>query len=191
MARGMTSVKLRCRCGSLAGSFDLARPSRVHVVCHCGDCEAYARQIGNVRANQIVQATPAQVKLLIGKENLRCLRLTQGGLTRWFAACCMTPLANTTRHAWMPFVGVMKCVLDTNDEALLGPPTPVNGGHPTPWSTILRSLQALFLGLVFRSHRPNAFFDDKGHPVVRPEIVAGSARLGAADADASKRPRES
>src|ERR1041384_2037707 len=88
-ASSMTSVKLRCRCGSLVGSLDLSRPSRVHVVCHCGDCEAYARHIGNAHANQIVQATPAQVKLLAGAEHLRCLRLTPRGLTRWFAACCM------------------------------------------------------------------------------------------------------
>lgn len=168
----MTSVKLHCRCGSLAGSVDLSRPSRVHVVCHCDDCAAYARHIGSAHANQIVQATPAQVKLLAGTEHLRCLRLTQRGLTRWFTACCMTPIANTSRHAWMPFVGVMNGALDTDDEALLGTPTHANGGHPTAWSTILRSVLVLLLALLFRSHRPNAFFNDKGEPVVRPEVVA-------------------
>lgn len=171
MADGMTAVKLHCLCGSVVGRVDLSRPSRVRVVCHCGDCEAYARHIGNARANQVVQATPAQVKILAGKEHLRCLRLTERGLTRWFAGCCMTPLANTSRHAWMPFVGVMRCVLDSDDEELLGPATHVNGEHPISWSTILHSTLALLLGLLFRSHRPNAFFNDKGEPVVRPEVL--------------------
>src|SRR4051812_48258293 len=103
----MTLVKLRCRCGSVLGSVDFSRPSRVRVVCHCDDCGAYARHIGNQQAIQIVQATPDQVKINAGTEHLRCLRLKKGGLTRWFAGCCMTPLANTSRYAWMPFVGVM------------------------------------------------------------------------------------
>jgi hypothetical protein len=84
----------------------------------------------------------------------------------------MTPIANTSRHAWMPFVGLMSCALDTDDEALLGTPTHVNGGRPTAWSTILRSVHVFLLGLLFRRHRPNAFFNDAGEPVVQPEVVA-------------------
>ena len=71
----------------------------------------------------------------------------------------------------MPFVGVMHCVLDTDDEGLLGTPIHVNGRHATAWSTILRSIQVLLLGLLFRRHRPNAFFNDEGEPVVRPQLV--------------------
>lgn len=168
----MTSVKLRCACGSVAGSVDFSRPSRVHVVCHCGDCTTYARHIGNPQANAIVQAAPAQVKILFGVENLRCLRLREDGLTRWFTACCRTPVANTSRHAWMPFVGVMSCVLDTSDEALLGAPIQVNGQRATSWSTVFRSIQVLLLGFLLRRHRPNAFFSDQGEPIARPQVVA-------------------
>lgn len=168
----MKSVELRCTCGSVVGSVDFSRPSRVHVVCHCGDCKAYARHIGNPRANEVVQATPAQVQILVGKEYLRCLRLTERGLTRWFAGCCRTPLANTSRHAWMPFVGVMSCALDTDNEALLGTPTPANGGQAISWSTIFRSVRALLWGLPFRRHRPNVFFNDRGDPVARPDVLA-------------------
>jgi hypothetical protein len=167
----MTLVRLRCRCGSVWGNVDFSKPSRVHVVCHCGDCQAYARQIGNPEATQIVQTTPAEVQFLAGTEHVRCLRLTRGGLTRWFTACCSTPLANTSRHSWMPFVGVMRCVLDVEDGALLGPVVHVNGPHRISWVTILRSLRALLFGVLRARHRPNAFFTNDGRLLARPEVL--------------------
>ena len=168
----MTAVKLRCRCGALSGSVDFSRPSRVRVVCHCGDCGAYARQIGSAQATQIVQATPDQVRILAGSKHLRCLRLTKNGLTRWFAGCCMTPIANTPGRAWIPFVGLMTGVLETEDEAMLGPATDVNGSHPTPWKTILRSVWALLFGVLLRRHRPHAFFDGNGKTLAQPEVLS-------------------
>jgi hypothetical protein len=72
----------------------------------------------------------------------------------------------------MPFVGVMTSVLDTADQTLLGAPVHVNGQHVTSWSTVLRSLQALLLGFLFRRHRPNAFFSDKGELIAKPQVVA-------------------
>ncbi|HET7545894.1 MAG TPA: DUF6151 family protein [Polyangiaceae bacterium] len=168
----MSLVKLRCRCGSVLGSLDLSRPSRVRVVCHCGDCSAYARHIGSALATQIVQVTPDQLTIRAGREHLRCLRLTERGLTRWFMACCKTPLANTSRHAWLPFVGVMSCVLEIEDESRVGPAVHANGAHPTPWATVFRSLWALLRGFLFRRHRPNPFFDERGRPIVEPQIIA-------------------
>jgi hypothetical protein len=76
----------------------------------------------------------------------------------------------------MPFIGVMSCVLDTDNEALLGKPTPANGGQAISWSTIFRSVRALLLGLLFRHHRPNVFFNDRGHPVALPEVLASPLR---------------
>lgn len=168
----MTAIELRCRCGSVRGSVDFSRPSRVRVVCHCGDCGAYARHIGNARATEIVQATPDQVRIRAGNEHLRCLRLKENGLARWFTGCCMTPLANTSRRAWMPFVGLMIVALDTEDEALLGPATHANGTYPTPWKTVFRSVWGLLLGVLLRRHRPNAFFDERGEPVAQPEVIS-------------------
>ena len=151
---------------------DFSRPSRVHVICHCDDCGAYARHIGNAGATEIVQATPDQVMILAGKEHLRCLRLTESGLTRWFTGCCMTPVANTSRRAWMPFVGLMIGVLDTRHDVLLGPATHANGTYPTPWATVLRSIWAVVLGVLHRRHRPNAFFNESGRPVAEPEVLS-------------------
>jgi hypothetical protein len=168
----MTLVELRCRCGALRGTVDFSRPSLVRIVCHCGDCARYARQIGDERATQIVQATPDQLTIVAGREHLRCLRLTERGLTRWFAGCCRTPLANTSRYRWLPFVGVMTCVLATDDDALLGREKHANGSYPTPWGTVVRSVWWLLLGLLFRRHRPSAFFDDKGRLTAQPERLS-------------------
>lgn len=150
---------------------DFSRRSRVRIICHCGDCQSYARHLGNSLANQIVQVTPDQIRIHVGKEHLRCLRLTEGGLTRWYAGCCKTPVANTSRRAWVPFVGLMNCSIDADDEVLLGPPTPANGPHPVPWSTVFRSVRELLLGILLRRHRPHPFFDDRGKPIVQPEVI--------------------
>jgi hypothetical protein len=145
------------------------------VVCHCGDCSAYARHIGNARATEIVQATPDQVRIFAGGEHLRCLRLEENGLTRWFTGCCRTPLANTSRYAWVPFVGLMVVVLETENDGLLGPATHANGTHPTPWKLVFRSVWTLFWGFVFRRHRPSTFFDARGKPLAEPELVSASS----------------
>lgn len=72
----------------------------------------------------------------------------------------------------MPFVGVMKCALDLEDDgALLGPVTHVNGTHPIPWATIVRSVRSLLLGVFLARHRPNAFFTSDGHLLARPEVL--------------------
>ncbi|HEY1536383.1 MAG TPA: hypothetical protein VGF76_20325, partial [Polyangiaceae bacterium] len=83
--------------------------------------------------------------------------------------CCMTPLANTSRYAWMPFVGAMSCALDSEDEALLGPARHVNESHATPWGTMRRSAKSLLLGFLLRRSRPNPFFAENGKPLSRPE----------------------
>lgn len=171
----MTSIELRCRCGSIVGSADFSRPGLARVVCHCDDCAAYARHIGSEQATCIIQMTPAQVKILSGANRLRCLRLSERGLTRWFASCCMTPVANTSRHARMPFVGLMAGVLSCEDERLLGPIVHVNGRHPTPWGLVLRSAWSLLRAWLLGRHRPNAFFDENGDPVSRAETIARMA----------------
>lgn len=167
----MTFVPLRCRCGSVSGKVDFTAPSLVRVICHCGDCRRYARQLGSDRATEIVQVAPDQVVIEAGAAQLRCLRLTSRGLTRWYSACCGTPLANTSRHAWLPFVGLMRAVIHSDDDALLGAAQPVNGAHPTPWRTALRSLRFLLAGFIWRRHRPNPFFDAAGALIVSPTLV--------------------
>lgn len=72
----------------------------------------------------------------------------------------------------MPFVGLMRVVVQTDDEGLLGEPRHVNGGRPTPWLTLLRSLRFLLVGFIGRRQRPNPFFDAEGAPITPPASIA-------------------
>jgi hypothetical protein len=65
----------------------------------------------------------------------------------------------------------MRCALDSEDEALLGPTRHVNGAYPTPWGTLLRSATSLLLGFLLHRYRPNAFFGEDGEPRARPELL--------------------
>lgn len=111
------------------------------------------------------------MRILAGKEHLRCLRLSDNGLNRWFTGCCMTPLANTSRRAWVPFVGLMVAVLDTEDETVFGPVAHANGTCPTPWKTVFRSVWALLVAALLARHRPSAFFHETGKPLAQPEVI--------------------
>ena len=115
---------------------------------------------------------PSQIRITEGIEQVRCLRLRENArLTRWFTACCGTPLANTSRFARVPFVGLMRCVLATDDESLLGRTVHANGGKRTPLSVVLRSAWFLLVSFVTGGHRPSPFFDANGALIVQPEVL--------------------
>src|SRR5436309_3476922 len=116
----MTSIELRCACGEVRGTADFSFASQVHVHCHCGDCRAYADWLGRDDAREVVQTTPARVRITSGASHVRCVKRSEKGLLRFYATCCKTPLANSTRGARAPFVGLMCCTLATRDDAILG-----------------------------------------------------------------------
>jgi hypothetical protein len=66
----------------------------------------------------------------------------------------------------------MTGALEIEDAALLGPAKDVNGSHPTPWKTILRSVWALLFGILLRRHRPHPFFDENGKTLAQPEVLS-------------------
>jgi Family of unknown function (DUF6151) len=60
-------------------------------------------------ATDVIQTSPAQLTLTQGQEFLACMRLTEKGLLRWYAACCSTPIGNTLPNYRMSFVGPPRC----------------------------------------------------------------------------------
>lgn len=55
-----------------------------------------------------------------GIDNMKSLKLKAGGLTRWYAGCCQTPIANTV-SATMPFVGlILSPSVNTFEQKSLG-----------------------------------------------------------------------
>ena len=200
-------VSLKCHCGAVRGRATSVNPAAgFRIVCMCDDCQAYAYHLGRsdevLDANggtDIFQLTPAQLTLTQGTENLRCLRLTERGLLRWYAGCCNTPIANTLASAKMPFAGVPHTFMDhaadgqSRDEALgpvvarvqgrFGKGEMPEGTHRrAPFGAFGRIAKNLFLGWLRGKHRPSPFFDPStGHPTVEPSVLSRTERERAAE----------
>lgn len=105
--------RFQCQCGALSGHL-----SEVHRalrgVCYCKDCRAYARHLGKASwthdafgGAEFVATQSQYVSFTAGIEHLACLSLSGKGLLRWYAKCCNTPIANTTRNWKLPYVGLI------------------------------------------------------------------------------------
>ena len=200
-------LALRCACGTLRGRARDVGPRRsVRLICHCGDCQSFARYLysrGHAGAildewggTEVVQLPPARIELSEGSEELACMRLSEGGLMRWYAGCCYTPVANTLANARVPFAGVIQAFADPDLDAgardlLLGPVRArVNASaelraesrgegprlDPFPLGTILRSARGLVGAWIRGEQWPNPFFDGEGEPRARPTVLSEAER---------------
>ncbi len=62
----------------------------------------------------IIQVAPGAVTLAKGGGELACLRLSDQGMFRWYAACCKTPVGNMLGPR-LPFVGLIHACLHPED----------------------------------------------------------------------------
>jgi hypothetical protein len=182
---------LRCNCGKLKGT--LKQTAEINrCVCYCADCQAFARFLkrehdilDQVGGTSIVQTIPKHVNFLEGVENLACLRLTETGLLRWYAACCNTPIGNTPPNSKLPFIGLIHNCLSTAPASLdeaFGPirmyvSTQAAIGAPKPKSVGGLSGTLRVMGMVLRSrfdssYKQNPFFvSATGAPIVIPKVL--------------------
>lgn len=183
---------IQCRCGQVRGSVQPTRPSN-HCVCHCADCQAFARHLGSPQTldgqggTDIVQLPASRVRFSQGHEQLACIRLTDKGLVRWYASCCRTPLGNTLADAKADFVGLIGVACAA---ASFGPVTmrvgvdSALGADKPKASGVLRGV-AKVLGFIVAgrlrgSWRAGPFFDPRtGLPVAPPRVLS-AAELAAA-----------
>ncbi len=114
------SHPLRCRCGALTGLVENPRRA-THSRCYCEDCQAFARFLGREGelldsrgGSEAVQVLPKDVVFQTGVEHLACVRLSDRGLLRWYAACCKTPVGNTPPTRNRPFVGLARACLESS-----------------------------------------------------------------------------
>lgn len=189
-------AELRCQCGQVRGQVDLAR-AHARAICYCRDCQAFARfvgQPGSLDANggtDIVAMEPGGVRITAGLEHVACMSMSPRGLLRWYAACCRTPLANTSRDAKLYYTGVVSRCLDAGPgglDAALGPADQLVANtasatgpvKPARLRFLLGGLRifgpALFARL--RGKRAGApFFDAQGRPVREPEVISREQRI--------------
>jgi hypothetical protein len=188
---------LQCRCGALTGVVANGRWA-THSICYCRDCQAFARFLGREAelldargGSEAIQALPKDVAFQTGGDRLACIRLSESGLLRWYAACCRTPVGTTPPTSRLPFVGLSRACLDEATaptvEQSFGPvrfclhasgavgapkPKPFGGAGFAPW-LVRNRLRARLTG----GFRQNPFFDTAtDRPIVTPTILTPAQR---------------
>ncbi len=132
-----TDLPIRCSCGALRGTARGVSGKRGNrLVCYCDDCQSFAYFLGGLGGTSetldahggtdIFQMSPAHLEFEKGVEHLACVRLRPGGLVRWYAACCKTPIGNTLASRQVPFVGLIESCTDHESDGrsrdeVLGP----------------------------------------------------------------------
>lgn len=192
-------LAVRCFCGKLRGIAHAVSPrAGNHLACYCDDCQSFQHALGQAErvldangGTDIYQMSPKNFRITQGRENLACMRLKPGGLTRWYASCCDTPVGNTLGKPGMPFVGVTTVCFDRSGgsaavDAALGP---VRGGvhgrfaygdragldahDKAPVSMIFGFLGKMMRWRMQGAHKDSPFFDSEtGRLSVAPRVLS-------------------
>jgi len=186
----------RCACGAVTGQVVNERCA-THSRCYCEDCQAFARFLGREAdlldargGGEGIQTLPKDVVFATGLGRLACVRLSETGLLRWYAACCNTPIGATPPTSRLPFVGLSPACLQHGPHRLDDAFGPVRfclhvkgaRGEPKPkpfgatgfmlW-LVYNRLRARFTG----GFRRNPFFDvANDRPIVQPRILTAADR---------------
>lgn len=177
----------------------MAPGSGCRVVCYCDDCQAFARFLARPGitdewgGTDIFQMAPSRVRITKGADALRCVRLTEKGLHRWYCGECKTPVGNTV-SARVPFVGLIHTFMDhgsdgrTRDDALGLPlgyvhtkfaigPLPPRGHGSSLLRVIARSVKLLGKSWLTGAGSPSPFFDDRTRaPRAEPRVLGTDER---------------
>lgn len=187
------NIRLKCSCGAVAGvAVNITPDTGNRAVCCCDDCQAFAKHLGRdddildeFGGTDIYQTSQSQVAIDTGAEYLRCVRLTSKGLLRWYADCCKTPIGNTI-SAGMPLIGLIHNFMHIEGDrgSVLGPvrafvqtkhahgkPTYPHSAEKFPLGIALRIIGKMLLWKLRGMHRPSAFFDEHGNPVVKATVL--------------------
>ncbi len=186
---------LRCRCGALRGVLQTS-PECTRLVCYCKDCQAFARYLGDpgdildaLGGSDVVGVHPQQLRLTDGREQLACMSLSDKGMLRWYARCCLTPIGNTARSPAIAYVGLLHTCIDTGgasfDEAF-GPVRlksmvksakgKVDASGMAALPTLLGFAGKLLRARLSGSYRRTPFFGADGAPVVAPTVLTPAER---------------
>jgi hypothetical protein len=160
------------------------------IVCYCDDCQAFAHFLERPDVldahggTDIFQVAPAQLRITTSGDLLRCVRLSERGLFRWYANCCHTPIGNTLPR--VPFVGLIRTFMDPERDGsldtVMGKPLgfvqrrfAVGGPPPLPGLSVglvLHVSHLLFAWWVGGKGTPSPFFEDRTRaPRVEPRVL--------------------
>ena len=189
-------MQIQCDCGSFRAEltkFPKNTPGRL--VCYCNDCQAFMHYLKRADlldqngGTEIIPAYPADIKLISGKENIKCLRLSSSGMYRYYASCCNTPIGNTDPvRAW---VGIPHRAYTVQDphflENTLGPVrASIMGkyakGTPPPGTPKTLNLKGFAVVMPFilkgafgKKAKPSPFFEN-GVSITTPRVLTSEER---------------
>lgn len=189
----MTDIILKCNCGEVHGmARNVSAASGTRIVCYCDDCQSFARFLDREDVildehygTDIFQLTPSQVSFDKGSDQLRCVKLTDKGMYRWYTGCCNTPVGNTMA-ANMAFVGVIHNIMDDEGrrDQNLGPVRSyVQGNYAKktlpkekynkgfPLSVTFRVLYKMLVWTLTGKGKPSPFFNTEAEPASPPKIL--------------------
>ena len=202
-----TDLPIRCSCGALRGIARGVSAKRVNrLVCYCDDCQSFAYFLGGLGGiggtaeildahggTDIFQTSSARLEIQQGAEQLACVRLRPGGLLRWYAECCKTPIGNTLAARQVPFVGLIHSCSDhasdgrSRDEVLgpvragvnarfaKGDRSQLDAHDRAPVSLLLRFARILSTARLRGDHKRSPFFDpETGEPSASARVLSKS-----------------
>ena len=169
------------------------------IVCYCDDCQAYARFLGRPGitdewgGTDIFQMAPSRLRLTGDTDALRCVRLSDKGMHRWYCGECKTPVGNTMSPR-VPFVGLVHTFMDHGSDGrprddVLGQPIgytrtksaigtlPLAARRPSLLRVLGRSARLLGKWWLTGAGSPSPFFDDQTRaPRVAPRVLPAEER---------------
>ena len=137
-----------------------------------------------------MQTQPNKVRFTDGVEHLRCMRLSDQGMLRWYAGCCNTPIGNTMPNFKNAFVGMVDACVASDGasfDEVFGPVAMVVNtkwatGEPKPKGfglagAIVKIFGMLVKGRLTGSYKSSPFFDAaSGAPSVEPRVLSSEER---------------
>jgi hypothetical protein len=192
---------LGCSCGGVRGiAREVAPSAGFRFVCYCRDCQAFAHFLGrsdvldNGGGTDIFQMPPKRVEITAGLHAVRCPRLSDRGVYRWYAECCRTPIGNTFGPR-VPMIGMIHNFMDhladgRSRDDILGPPLcrifersavgPLPPAAPPPpsFGLHLRRMSKMLVWSMGGLARPHPFFDAQtGAPNSTPRALTTQERI--------------
>jgi Family of unknown function (DUF6151) len=192
----VAEIHLQCYCGSVEGiASGVTADSGIRVVCCCDDCQTFAHYLDRedvildeYGGTDIFQMPMSHLKITEGIEKIRCVRLSQKGMFRWYTACCKTPIGNTMSSS-VPFIGLIHNfvkdpgICEKNFGPVLGYIQTKFAKHALPSrlnqsafpiGIITRWLSKVILWKLQGLNKPSSFFDSSGKPISVPHILSST-----------------
>lgn len=191
-------MQIQCECGKFRAQLEkFPRNTPGRLACYCDDCQTYAHYLNRVDlldaagGTEVVPVYPVDMKILEGRDVIKCVRLSPNGLYRWYAGCCNTPVAAT--RPGFPWLGLVHRVYDVKDPGYLartlGPVksrimgrfaqgTPPDGtAAKIDFKGFMTVFPFLFKGLLTGKARHSPFFEQDGRtPIIAPIVVPAAER---------------